>query len=322
MTKLILTLSLLFLAGIPNFIFAQFNAISNTNTLAIKHADASYLKNVGGQNKKSAVEIADAKYFKNQGKIDAGTERTKTQTLAAENNSVDNPYAENIEEESRSNPNPVIIEDVEKTIVTNKDLNKKKVFETKKTDDIPQTRNNDNLIPEREKQVENSTVKSQPTSAEKESFEQTNTTNKWKTDLPITNVQTENIEQGFYIVQKGETLYRVSVNTKIPIDKLKQINSLATNNVPTGTKLLLAENIKETNVAKKELTPVKTTKWKTDVPLTENQEENIKNGFYIVSEGETMYRVSVNTKISIDKIKELNKLKSNNLYPGTKLIIK
>lgn len=201
-------------------------------------------------------------------------------------------------------------------------MNKKKVFETKKIEEIQQTRNNDNLITEREKEVENSTTTSKPTSTEKESFGQTNTTNKWKTDLPITNVQTENIEQGFYIVQKGETLYRVSVNTKIPIDKLKQINSLATNNVPTGTKLLLAENIKETNVAKKELTPVTNTKWKTDVPLTENQEENIKNGFYIVSEGETMYRVSVNTKISIDKIKELNKLKSNNLYPGTKLIIK
>ena len=322
MTKLTLSLSLLFFAAIPHIIFAQFNAISSTNTSAIKNADTKYLLTVGGQNKKTAVEIADAKYFKNQGKSNPEAERTKAQSLSAENSSIDNSYSEKREKESRSIPNPVIIEDVEKTIVTNKDLNKKKVFETKKIEEIQQTRNNDNLITEREKEVENSTTIAQPTSAEKESFGQTNTTNKWKTDLPITNAQTENMEQGFYIVQKGETLYRVSVNTKIPIEKLKQMNSLATNNIPTGTKLLLAENIKEKNVAKKELTPVTNTKWKTDVPLTENQEENIKNGFYIVSEGETMYRVSVNTKISIDKIKELNKLKSNNLYPGTKLIIK
>jgi LysM repeat protein len=48
----------------------------------------------------------------------------------------------------------------------------------------------------------------------------------------------------------------------------------------------------------------------------------MKNGFYVVNEGETLYRVSVNTNLSIQKLKALNNLKSNNIYPGTKLIIK
>ena len=69
-------------------------------------------------------------------------------------------------------------------------------------------------------------------------------------------------------------------------------------------------------------TSITNSKWKTDIPVTESQVENMKNGFYVVNEGETLYRVSVNTNLSIQKLKALNNLKSNNIYPGTKLIIK
>ena len=65
-----------------------------------------------------------------------------------------------------------------------------------------------------------------------------------------------------------------------------------------------------------------TSKWKIDIPVTEEQAENINKGFYVVNEGETLYRVSVNTNLSVDKLKAFNNLKNNNIYPGTKLIIK
>ena len=62
--------------------------------------------------------------------------------------------------------------------------------------------------------------------------------------------------------------------------------------------------------------------FKTIIPVTDEQRENMSKGYYIVNEGETLYRVSVNTKVSIEQLKELNNLKSNNIYPGSKLIIK
>ena len=63
----------------------------------------------------------------------------------------------------------------------------------------------------------------------------------------------------------------------------------------------------------------KKTKWLTDVPVTDEQKENIKNGFYIVQKGETLYRVAVNSGVTTNDLRRLNNLKSNSIKPGTKL---
>ena len=64
------------------------------------------------------------------------------------------------------------------------------------------------------------------------------------------------------------------------------------------------------------------TKWKTNIPVTEDQKRNIKQGFYIVQQGETLYRVSVNTGVTTNELRRINKLKSNSIKPGTKLLLK
>ncbi len=64
------------------------------------------------------------------------------------------------------------------------------------------------------------------------------------------------------------------------------------------------------------------TKFRTDIVVTQEQAENIKNGFYILSEGETLYRASINSKVPIADIRRINNLKSNNVRPGTKLLLR
>jgi OmpA-OmpF porin, OOP family len=64
------------------------------------------------------------------------------------------------------------------------------------------------------------------------------------------------------------------------------------------------------------------TKWKTEIPVTEEQRKNIENGFYIVQYGETLYRVAVNTGITTNELRRINNLKSNSIKPGTKLKLK
>lgn len=66
----------------------------------------------------------------------------------------------------------------------------------------------------------------------------------------------------------------------------------------------------------------KKTKWKTEIPVTEEQRKNIENGFYIVQYGETLYRVAVNTGVTTNELRRINKLKSNSIKPGTKLKLK
>ena len=66
----------------------------------------------------------------------------------------------------------------------------------------------------------------------------------------------------------------------------------------------------------------KKTNWLTDIPVTDEQKENIKNGFYIVQKGETLYRVAVNTGVTTNDLRRLNNLQSNSIKPGTKLKLK
>lgn len=66
----------------------------------------------------------------------------------------------------------------------------------------------------------------------------------------------------------------------------------------------------------------KKTNWLTDIPVTDEQKENIKNGFYFVQKGETLYRVAVNTGVTTNDLRRLNNLQSNSIKPGTKLKLK
>ena len=147
---------------------------------------------------------------------------------------------------------------------------------------------------------------------------------KWITNIPVTDEQRKNMDNGFYVVNHGETLYRVSLNTKVSINKLMALNNLKTANIYEGSKLKIRAVSLPTSEAKlpDNTKKVATKKWITNIPITDEQKKNMAKGFYVVNYGETLYRVSLNTKVSIDKLMALNRLKTANIYPGTKLKIK
>ena len=98
-----------------------------------------------------------------------------------------------------------------------------------------------------------------------------------------------------------------SVAARVSTEKIRELNHLTNNNIKPGTKLIISNSISEANKGQNQLnTSITNSKWKTDIPVTESQAENMKNGFYVVNEGETLYRVSVNTNLSIQKLKALN----------------
>ncbi len=74
------------------------------------------------------------------------------------------------------------------------------------------------------------------------------------------------------------------------------------------------------NSKTEDITKVKS-KFRTDIGVSPEQAENITNGFYILQEGETLYRAAINSKVPISELRRINKLKSNNVYPGTKLLL-
>ena len=95
-----------------------------------------------------------------------------------------------------------------------------------------------------------------------------------------------------YTVQKGDTLYSISQKFKIPVSKLKEINNLNSNTILPGQILIITEN---------EIPPKPTT--------------------YKVQIGDTLYSISQKFNTTVDEIKKLNNITSNNIYINQELYI-
>ena len=96
----------------------------------------------------------------------------------------------------------------------------------------------------------------------------------------------------YYTVEKGDTLYNISRRFNIPIDEIIRINNLTSNILNIGQILYLTEK--------------------------GNNDESI----YIVQKNDTLYSISKKFNMSVDELKRLNNLTSNEIYPNQELIVK
>lgn len=104
-------------------------------------------------------------------------------------------------------------------------------------------------------------------------------------------------------VQKGESLYVLSQMYKISTNDLKTINNLNDYNIQAGQELLV-------NIANTETV---------EVPAT--TKTKAKSLTHRVKEGESLYLISKKYNVSTNELKEINKLESDNIHPGQKLMI-
>ena len=95
-----------------------------------------------------------------------------------------------------------------------------------------------------------------------------------------------------YIVQRGDTLYSISKKFNVSINKLKELNNLESNTILPGQKLIIKE---PTNPPQ---------------PTT-----------YKVQKGDTLYSISQKFNTTVDEIKRLNNISSNNIYINQELYI-
>lgn len=118
-----------------------------------------------------------------------------------------------------------------------------------------------------------------------------------------------------YKVKAGDTLYAVSRKFGMGVDELKAINSLKSNNLSVGQSLKVRSS---GNVSTVIPTP---TPVKPPVP-TPPVTSTASTVIYKVVAGDTLYRISTKTGMSVDDIKTLNGLSSNNLSVGQILKIR
>ena len=107
-----------------------------------------------------------------------------------------------------------------------------------------------------------------------------------------------------YIVKKGDNLYNIAKNNNIDIDTLKKDNNLSTNNLSIGQVLkirIYSEKIEEC--------------------FSEDYNENDNFTEYTVKKGDSLYSIAIKNNTSVNEIKKINNLSTNNLSVGQVLKI-
>lgn len=99
-----------------------------------------------------------------------------------------------------------------------------------------------------------------------------------------------NEESDYYVVKKGDSLWSIAKKYNMTVDELKLINNLKSNLLSIGQRLKIKDS---------------------------NDNQNI----YIVKKGDTLYKIANMYGTTVNNLKALNNLKSNNLSIGQKLIV-
>jgi cell wall-associated NlpC family hydrolase len=126
-----------------------------------------------------------------------------------------------------------------------------------------------------------------------------------------------------YTVKNGDSLYKISKKFNIPVSAIKEVNNLKSVRLKTGMKLVIPDSNKK---QKKNETANQTAVSKNNAKVSNKnfvEESLYADGAktYIVKKGDTIWRISKRFSISIDEIKEINRLKNNSLKIGQKLVI-
>ncbi len=108
--------------------------------------------------------------------------------------------------------------------------------------------------------------------------------------LKIPESDTTTVEEEVYTVKSGDTLYSIARKYNLTVDEIKKLNNLTSNTLSIGQKLIV-----------------------------KSSEEN--NNTYTVVKGDSLYAIARKFNTTVDDIKKLNNLTSNNLSIGQVLKI-
>ena len=148
----------------------------------------------------------------------------------------------------------------------------------------------------------------------------------------------------YYTVKAGDSLWKIAKENNTTVDEIKKLNNLKSNNLVVGQTLKLSE---KTNDSDKYIVMSGDSLWKianqygltvnqlkqlnnlTSDNLEIGQELKIKNNIakdetniYTVKAGDSLWKIASQYGLTVNQLKQLNNLTSDNLEIGQKLKIK
>ena len=153
----------------------------------------------------------------------------------------------------------------------------------------------------------------------------------------------------YYTVKSGDSLWKIAKENNTTVDEIKKLNNLKSNNLVVGQTLKLSEktNDSDKNDSDKYIVTSGDSLWKianqygltvnqlkqlnnlTSDNLEIGQELKIKNNIakdetnvYTVKSGDSLWKIANQYGLTVNQLKQLNNLTSDNLEIGQKLKIK
>ncbi|MEX0722999.1 MAG: LysM peptidoglycan-binding domain-containing protein [Gracilimonas sp.] len=119
-------------------------------------------------------------------------------------------------------------------------------------------------------------------------------------------------EQATYEVKQGDTLYGISKKLNVTITELQQWNNLDGNEIALGQELVyyLRDETESESMSEDEAESLI------------NRSDDSNNVFYIVKSGDSLYRIAGEHNMTVQELRELNNLTSDNLRIGQQLAVK
>lgn len=99
----------------------------------------------------------------------------------------------------------------------------------------------------------------------------------------------------YYVVKKGDSLWSIARKYGLSVAELKALNNLSSNTLHIGETLLVSS--------------------------VNSTDDNISDAYYTVKSGDTLWGIARKYNMSVNDLKSLNNLSSNNLSIGQKLIV-
>lgn len=120
-------------------------------------------------------------------------------------------------------------------------------------------------------------------------------------------------QKATYEVKQGDTLYGISKSLNVTIAELKEWNDLRSNEIELGQELVYYT---QSEFEEEEKLPDEPSD-----PLISNSSGG-QNTYYTVKSGDTLYRIAARHNMTLEQLKSLNNLESDNIRVGQQLAVK
>ncbi|OAN61306.1 hypothetical protein A8B79_07550 [Balneola sp. EhC07] len=121
-------------------------------------------------------------------------------------------------------------------------------------------------------------------------------------------------EQKTYQVKKGDTFYSISKALDVTVAELKEWNGITSNAIEIDQELIYY--IQSTPQAVSDSLPPE------DTTTLISTSSGTPNTYYLVKSGDSLYKIAQENDMTVQELKDLNNLTSNNLRIGQRLAVK